>query len=631
MGLLAMAGFLGLTAQAKVFPARIFQDGMVLQRGKLIPVWGTATPGERFAITFNRRTYSVEADMNGRWRVYLPKMKAGGPYEMNIADTRIGDILVGDVWLCSGQSNMDVTIERVAPQYPKLVSDYRNDRVRLLRVEQVASVGGAQNDFKTSGWKHLNPVDGWRFSAIGYFLGKRLQEETGVPQGIICNSWGGTPIEAWVPADSLRREHAALLDRMALYTPEYVETQSRANAMMNARWMQLLNEKDSGLHQGWTGLEVDDTQWKCYNQYAADWAKVDGRGIVGSVWMRQHVNIDAAHAGRPARLLLGTLYDADYTYVNGRQVGVTYYQYPPRRYDIPAGLLREGDNVISIRFVNKGGTPSFTRGKRYELRFSDTDVLPLAEEWRSRVGAMMPACPQQDVGIQNLASVMHGSMLMPVVPYGIAGVVWYQGESNTGAPGSYRSMLRMLKANWRALFGQEDLPFVVVQLANFMSPTAQPQESKWAALREAQRLSTAEDAHAALAVAIDLGEYNDIHPLRKQEVADRVALGLGKLYYGKKALLSPAPVQAKLRNGQVVVMFDQKLRPGTAAEFELKGDDGRFHSVSGRIEGMQAVLDAAGMGLPTTVRYAWKDNPDKLSVYGEQGLPGSPFQIPIDN
>lgn len=618
-------------AQAKVVPARIFQSGMVLQRGKAIPVWGTASAGERFTIGFNRKTYEVQADIDGRWRIDLPKMKAGGPYQMTIGDNRLDDILIGDVWLCSGQSNMDVTIERVSPQYPELVKTYQNDRVRLLRVDQVATVSGPQTDFKTSGWKHLNPTDSWTFSAIGYFLGKRLQEETGVPQGIICNSWGGTPIEAWVPADSIQQDYPQYLDRLGLYTPEYVEAQSRANSLMNNRWYQLLNEKDPGMRQGWTGRDCDDTSWPMYNQFSTDWAQVDGQGIVGSVWMRQHVNIDAEHAGRPALLLLGTLYDADYTYVNGQQVGVTYYQYPPRRYEIPAGLLRQGDNVVAIRFVNKAGTPAFTRGKKYELKFSDTDILPLSEQWRGHVGAQMPACAQQDVSIQNLATVMHSSMLMPLVPYGIAGVVWYQGESNTGRAAEYLPMLRKLKGNWRSLFGNNSLPFVVVQLANFMSPSTEPQETGWATLREAQRQSTLEDTHSALTVAIDMGEGNDIHPLRKREVADRVALGLHKLYYGKKVALSPNPVSATMKEGHVVVLFDQELRFGSAAEFEWKGVDGLFHNATGRIEGRTVVLDCPDGVRPTMVRYAWKNNPDRANVYNKQGLPGSPFQISIDN
>ncbi|MBM6993929.1 MAG: sialate O-acetylesterase [Prevotella sp.] len=628
--MILMACVFALGAEAKVTPSRLFQDGMVLQRGRAIPVWGTADRGERFTVAFGGKSYAVEADGRGQWRVELPKMKAGGPYTMTIADRTINDVLVGDVWLCSGQSNMDVTIERVSPQYPELVKTYSNDRVRLLRVDQVARVGGPQSDFRTSGWKHLNPTDSWKFSAIGYFLGKRLQEETGVPQGIICNSWGGTPIEAWIPEDSLKRDFPQYLNRLALYTPEYVEAQTRANNEMNNRWQQVLNEADPGMKEGWTGLDYNDGAWKSYSQYARDWAQSDGRGVVGSVWMRQHVRIDAAHAGKPALLVLGTLYDADYTYVNGRQVGVTYYQYPPRRYEIPAGLLHEGDNVIAIRFVNKTGTPAFTKGKKYELQFAANDILPLSEQWLGHIGAEMPACPQQDVNVQYLPTVMHNSMTAPIVPYALAGVVWYQGESNTGKSEEYLPMLRKLKGSWRTLLGDAQLPVVVVQLANFMAPSAQPQESDWAALREAQRLSTVEDARSELAVAIDMGEANDIHPLRKKEVADRVALAMERLYYGRKVVLSPAPQRARVENNIVVVDFDQNLRAGEVFELELKGDDGHYHQVSATAKGRRVVIGMGQVAHPTMVRYAWKDNPDKANVYNLKGLPATPFQISID-
>lgn len=628
--LLFILPFLFIQAEAKVVPARIFQSGMVLQRNNSIPVWGTASVGEKFEISFNKRIYPVEADTKGNWRIDLPKMKAGGPYTMTIAGEQFEDILIGDVWLCSGQSNMDVDIERVSPQYLDLVRNYSNDLVRLLRVDQVATVSGPRTDFKTAGWKHLNPKDAWKFSAIGYFLGKNLQESTKVPQGIICNSWGGTPIESWIPSDSLQKDFPQYLKRRNLYTPEYVATQTKANQLMNDGWWQLLNRTDLGLKEGWTGLDYDDSAWTSCNQYSKDWAQVDGRGVVGSIWMRQHVKIDASHAGKPALLVLGTLYDADITYVNGQQVGITYYQYPPRRYNIPAGMLHEGDNVISVRFVNKNGTPAFTQGKKYQIEFADGEVLRMSEQWKSRIGTQMPGCPQEDVSIQYLPTVMHDCMLNPVVPYSIAGVVWNQGESNAGYADEYLAMLRKLKGDWRARFDKSDLPFVIVQLANYMAPSAQPQETGWAVVREAQRLSTVEDSRSELAVAIDVGEANDIHPLRKKEVADRVALAFQKLYYGKKVALSPRPLTARVNEDLVIVTFDQKLRSGDMMEFELKGSDGRYHNATAHADENEVTIDCGDNTAPTMVRYAWKNNPEKAGIYNVEGLPGTPFQITID-
>jgi hypothetical protein len=325
--------------QARCTPPPLRERHGAAER-QAIPVWGPPSR-ERFTITFVGKTREVVADDSGT--VHRPsEMKDGGPFTMNIGTLRL-DGHPRATCGCAQAANMDVTVERVAPQYAGQVETYRNDRVRLLRVNQHATVEGPQRDFQTSGWKHLTPADSWTFSALGYFLGRRLQEQTGVPQGIICNSWGGTPIEAGVPADSLGGPYSHYLDRRDIYTTDYVTAQRQANTVMDNRWHDLLDRKDPGLHQGWTGLEADDSRWPTHNQYDKAWAQVDGRGVVGSVWMRQHIHLDKAHAGRAATLLLGTLYDADYTFVNGKQVGVTYYQYPPRRYKVPEGLLREGD------------------------------------------------------------------------------------------------------------------------------------------------------------------------------------------------------------------------------------------------------------------------------------------------
>lgn len=613
---------------ARVVPSRVFQSGMVLQRGKPVTLWGKADRGETFRVTFHGKTVSVTADDQGHWLTRLPAQKAGGPYTLVIGNDTLSDVLVGDVWLCSGQSNMDVTIGRVAPQYPGLTERYSNDRVRLLRVDQVATVAGPQTDFHTSGWHRLMPQSAVNFSAIGYFLGKKLEQETRVPQGIICNSWGGTPIEAWVPTDSLAA-YPRYLDKLSLYTSDYVAAQGKANNLANNRWTEVLDCKDPGLREGWSG-SMDDSRWPESNQYARAWAEQGGRGIIGSVWMRQHVHIDKAHAGKPAMLLLGTLYDADYTYVNGRQVGVTYYQYPPRRYTVPAGLLHEGDNVIAIRFVNKGGTPSFTRGKLRALVFDGTDTLRLSETWRSHPGATMPQMFLPDMGIQNLAGVMYNSMLHPLAPLSMAGVVWYQGESNTDRAAEYLPMLRKLRGSWRKLMGDSQLPFVVVTLANFLEPSAEPQESGWAGVREAQRLGAMEDPHSALAVTIDLGEWNDIHPLRKREVADRVALALEKVCMGKKVSLSPEPVIARAAGASVAVTFDQKLAAGTAHEFELAGEDHRFHNAKAVVKGCEVRITCSEVAAPRFVRYAWKNNPDRADLRGTNGLPAASFEKAVE-
>lgn len=531
---------LSLVVEAKVELPQLFQSGMVLQRGKVIPVWGKADAGEKVMIRWQKRQYATMADPQGRWRIDLPKMKAGGPYTMTINDRVLTDVLVGDVWLCSGQSNIDVTIERVYPRYTDEIDHFDNNQVRLFRVQNETNTKGVQDDIRPTSinWKPLNKQNAWLFSAIGSFLGKRMQEHRGVPQGIIVNSWGGTPIEAWISADSLQRDYPLQVGKTQLYQDEaMVKAQQQANQLADQRWRQLLDAKDPGVAQHFAALDYDDSSWAEVNQYKNDWAKSGGRGIVGSIWLRQHAHIDKAHAGQPARLLLGTLFDADFTYVNGQEVGRTYYQYPPRRYDIPEGLLREGDNVITVRFVNKYGTVHFIQDKPYLLAFGadrysqnpmPKDIIPLSPQWRHHAGAEMPACPSGDVSLQNMASTLYNAVLYPLAPYALSGVVWYQGESNSGNPGPYADLLRKLMGNWRTLWNDPTLPFCIVQLAKYMYPT-DPGYQNWLRLRDQQRLVAEGDAYAEAADIFDLGEENDIHPLRKKEAAERIAQCFDKL------------------------------------------------------------------------------------------------------
>ena len=489
-------------AEAKVSLPQLFQSGMVLQRGKTIPVWGKADAGETVTVTFNKKQYTAVADEQGRWRVDLPKMKAGGPYELTVNNLQFTDVLIGDVWLLSGQSNIDVTIERVYPQYTQEIDTYENPQIRLFRVQNNTSTHGVKDDILSTSinWKPVTKQNAWLFSAAGYFLGKRMFEKTKVPQGIIVNSWGGTPIEAWISADSLQRDYPMLVKRTAFYqNDEYVKAQMKANAEANKQWDALLNEADAT--QDYIRPDYDDTNWQTINQNNWTW-----RGT-GTVWLRQHININKEHARKAARLLLGTLFDQDVTYLNGQEIGHTYYQYPPRRYDIPEGLLREGDNVISVRFINKYGAVHFIPEKPYMLCFGDDrlsqnpmpkDVIPLADTWKMHIGVEMPSCPSGDVSLQNLPTTLYNAVLHPLAPYALNGVVWYQGESNTGNPAPYADYLKKLMGCWRDRWQDQQMPFVIVQLANYdgrqqtgmprpITYQAEPVNSGWAQLREEGR------------------------------------------------------------------------------------------------------------------------------------------------
>jgi sialate O-acetylesterase len=347
---------------------------------------------------------------------------------------------------------------------------------------------------------------------------------------------------------------------------------------------------------------------------------------------------------------LGTLYDQDVTFLNGKRIGSTGYQYPPRRYDIPEGLLQEGDNVIAIRFINKGGAVHFIPEKPYMLCFGDDrlsqnpmpkDVIPLSPSWKFHLGAEMPPCPGGDVSLQNIPTTLYNAVLYPLAPYAISGIVWYQGESNVGNPRPYERYLTMMINNWRTLWQQPELPFVVVQLANYdgrqqtgmPSPIvyqAEPANSNWAQLREAQRQVAKKMDYVELASAIDLGETVDIHPLRKREVAERIGLCFDRtVYNNKKVRLMPEVVSTRVDGTTITLTFDQPLRPNAALyEFEVAGSDGRFSNAEARAEGNTIVITSP-TAQPARVRHAWKDNPQRLNAYTESGLPVGPFELKL--
>ena len=640
-----------LTAEAKVTLPQLFQSGMVLQRGKPIPIWGKADAGEQVVVSWQKKQYTATADANGRWRVDLPKMKAGGPYTLEVSVVggsandaiQLTDVMVGDVWLLSGQSNIDVTIERVYPQYVDEIENFNLPQVRLFRVQNETNTHGVQDDIRRTNinWKPLTKQNAWFFSAVGSFLGKRMWEKNKVAQGIIVNSWGGTPIEAWISADSLMSDYPMLIKRLAFYqNDKYLRAQAQANNEANNRWQELLDKVDGASAYQLSTYKDDD--WQTIDQNNWTW-----RGT-GSVWLRQHIIINKEHAGKPARLLLGTLFDQDITYLNGKEIGHTYYQYPPRRYDIPEGVLKEGDNVIAIRFINKYGAVHFIPEKPYLIAFGDDrfsqnpmpkDVIPLSSQWKMHVGAEMPNCPSGDVSMQNQPTTLYNAVLYPLAPYAINGIVWYQGESNTGNPAPYADYLKKLMGCWRARW-QEQLPFCIVQLANYdgrqqtgnprpIVTETNPVNSNWARLREAQRLTAKADERAELAVINDLGETVDIHPLRKKEVSERIGLCFDRLIYNNKVKLSPEVVSAEVQGDNVVLTLDQPIQAGELSDFEIAGADGRFVNADAKVEaGKPTVITIhTTVTSPKKVRYAWKDNPIRANVRSLSGLPMSSFEM----
>ena len=617
------------TAQSLRLPA-LFSDGVVLQRGRPLPIHGWAEAGANVTVRLGRKSVTCTADSSGRWQATLPSQKAGGPLtlsvECGLERVEVKDVWMGDVWMVSGQSNIDIHLERVYPQYSSEIDRDSTTRVRLFKVDNTTAFDGIADDIQSHDrWQTLSKNHAWHFSALGYFLGKQFAAETGVVQGVIQSSWGGTPIEAWLPLDSVDAIIPSLADEARYFSDgELNRRASAAKARAAQRWSSLLDENDPGMHEGWSSIDFNDSHWAEADQYSLP---VQGRQFNGSYWTRQHISIDEDHAGQAARLLVGTLVDADYTYMNGRLVGHTGYQYPPRRYQVPAGVLHAGENVLTIRFVCHGLLPSFISEKPYYLEFADGKRVPIGRTWRVHDGVQMPPQPSMPMGNQNSAAVLWNAMFAPLGPLALSGVVWYQGESNIGRAEIYERELGALMKSWRLRLGQPELPFAIVQLAGFMKPSAEPQESSWPRLRESQRRAVVADDHSGIVPAHDIGEANDIHPLRKKEVAERAAL-VFRYLSDSKGHVAPFPTHKALKTTDkgIVVVFDQPLYEGPVAGFEVAGAEGRFRNAKATVKGAEVTIDGRGQ----RVRYAWKDNPVEANCKAEAtGLPALPFEAEI--
>ncbi len=643
LGVFALHGF-GLPALADVRLPRLISDGMVLQRNTALEIWGWASSGERIGLDFAGRRYRTVTEADGTWRVALPPMPAGGPYTLTVTgeDTVVvRDVLLGDVWFCAGQSNMVHMLNIHDVEYATEIAEADHPQIRQFLVPTVADLRAPQRDFpaapsepRAAAWRPAVGDAVRDFSVVAYFFAKHLHERQGVPIGIINASVGGTPIEAWMSEAGLDAFPSAVGVLRQNKDTAHVQAINRAAARAP------LPPADLGLlaDTKWfeAGYAPPVGAWRTI-QVPGYWEDQGIRGLDGVVWYRRDVEIPATMAGKPARIFLGRIVDADIAYINGKQIGSTGYQYPQRRYRIPADVLRAGMNTFVVRVTNHHGKGGFVPDKPYRI-FADGDTVDLKGTWRYRVGEVFqPAAaegPQPIEPRQQPAALFNG-MVAPVGGYGVKGVLWYHGESNTGQPGAYARLLPALIADWRNHFGHGTLPFLYVQLPGFMAYDYRPSESDWAALREAQRKALAVP-HTAMAVAIDLGEWNDIHPGRKGEIGERLALLARERVYGE-ALVASGPMYHSWRKegSKIVLSFTETGGglvtddDGAPAEFAIAGDDRKFVWANARIEDDRVVVWHEAIAEPRYIRYAWADNPVNPNLRNREGLPASPFETEL--
>ncbi|MBW1654986.1 sialate O-acetylesterase [Flavobacterium quisquiliarum] len=618
-----------INAQIKL--PRLISDGMILQRDTKINIWGWASPKENIELDFKGKKYKTITAEDGKWTIQLPSQKAGGPFEMTLKGINtivLKNILFGDVWLCSGQSNMELPMDRLKDKYKEVITKSENSKIRQFLVPDEYYFEKERNDFSTGAWVEANPQNVLQFTGVGYFFALEIYEKYKVPIGLINSALGGSPAESWINEEGIKK-FPEYYQEFLKFKDGKLEKEIDANdRKVSSDWYKLLNDTDLGLKNKWKNT-TDVSDWKTMN-IPGYWADGELGNLNGPVWFKKEFTLGKIKESQ-AKIILGRIVDADSVFVNGSFVGTTSYQYPPRIYFFNSSILKEGKNEITIRVINNSGRGGFVTDKPYELIIDDK-TIDLKGSWNYKLGSKMLPLPGQTF-VRWKPVGLYNAMIAPIKNYSLKGVLWYQGEANTKKPLEYTALMETLINTWRTELKQEKLPFLLVQLPNFMDPKPEPTESNWAVLRQ-QQSKVLEIPNTGMAVAIDLGEWNDIHPLNKSDVGKRLALQARKLVYGEKKLVTSGPIFKSMeqKDEQLVLSFDSLgtglMNKGgnTLNGFAVAGADGKFVWAKATIEGDKVMVWNNDIRNPVKVRYAWADNPFNANLYNQENLPASPFE-----
>lgn len=628
--LLILAGLLATSAVATPTIDPQFGTHAVVQRGKPIVISGTASPNERVSVAFAGERKDATADPAGRWNATFPPRPAGGPYSIAL-NGAIGadDIAIGDVWLCSGQSNMEYPLRR-ALNGDAGVQNANDPQLRLMKVPHQLAKSPARRFAEPPTWQPTTPDSAKDFSAACYFLARELRASEKVPIGAIDDSWGGIPIRAWMDEAAVRSGGGAeAADVVDLYRSNPAAAVRRFGDDWGAWWRKRTGDKPG--QEPWNASSR--LTWKpvprlaYWDSWGPEW-----KGWIGSAWLREGATLTPVEAAQAATLDLSAVDDLDQTFVNGVAVGGKNDPTNPRSYAVPKGVLKPGANEIMVFARNVWGLGGFNGpADAFSLKFADGHSKALTTGWEvSRVADSVGQPPVAPWDGSSGVSTIYNAMVAPLARLGIKGVAWYQGEADVGQPG-YDQRLAAWMANWRTQFGDPKLPFLIVGLAGWGKPVSHPVESGWAALIDEQRLAVERDPHAALASAIDLGEPDDIHPANKQEVGRRLALAAHRIAYRDGGTVGPLPVDAARQGDAIVVTFTKELQVLSGANanaFELCGASaGTCRYADARVQGNNVAI--ADDGKPVSrVRYAWADYP-VVNLYDLDLLPAPVFEIPV--
>lgn len=641
----------GVTFSSEVRLAPLFTDHMVLQRGMKVPVWGWAAPGDRITVAINGQETSTKVGRDGQWMVRLDPMEAGGPHSLTVTGANtitLTEVLVGDVWLASGQSNMWWPVKSGAIGVTNrdaevAAADFPN--IRLFTVPQETSFT-PQTTFEGARWTPCTPETVPTFSAVAYFFGREIHQTQGVPVGLIHSSWGGTPGEAWTSEPALRKlgDFTPTLNLMQSAAPQLAEAEAAYEEAM-AAWYAELASHDKGHVDGepvWADRAIDTMDWDTM-PVPGYWEDHGYADLDGFMWYRKVLELPADWAGKDLTLSLGPVNDMDRTFFNGELVGK--HETPGhadtfRTYTVPGDLVVPHVNVVAVRVYDLGNVGGL-HGNEADMYVRlagvpDSLRIPIAGIWQTKPSAYLRDIPSQPEpprvrrGDPNVPTVLYNAMIAPLVPYAIQGAIWYQGESNVNRAHQYRTLFPAMIADWRDAWGQGDFPFIYVQLANFLERNEAPGESAWAELREAQALALQLD-NTGMATTIDIGEADDIHPQNKQDVGKRLSLWARHLAHGEALAYSgPQYARHEVEGRAIRIHFDRggglSTPDGAPLQgFAIAGPDRQFVWADAIIDGASVVVSSESVSQPVAVRYAWANNP-ACNLYNGAGLPAVPFR-----
>ena len=611
----------------------MFGDYMVVQRGKPNPIWGWTTPGQKVIVEMAGHTASGVAQADGRWEARIDPPAPGGPYTLKISGPQtveLHEVLVGDVWLCGGQSNMQLGLGQAA-NGPEEIKAANHPEIRLYSVAQHSSY--SKTAIPQGEWKVCSPQtagEGGGFSAVAYYFGRRVQEDVHIPIGLIEDCIGGTPAETWTSPEALHR-----LKDFDAGLAEVERLKARGGREYGNYIMHWYDDYDIGVKgKPWSAVDLDDSEWKTV-QLPGGFAELGVADAPSVCWFRKEITLpDPLPAGR-ATIQLGVVEKMDTTFINGQWVGASSWVENPRVYSIRDGVLKPGKNLVTIRVLKTKPNGGFmVKAEGLRLVLGDGSVIPLAGQWKGALSVDARPPHPMPMGYENyptMPSVLYLGMLEPVAPLAITGAIWYQGEANSERAYQYRTLLPTMIADWRKLFGQGDFPFYIVSLPAFMHHQDQPVEAAWAELREAQALTAREVHNSGLAVTIDTGEADNIHPKDKKVVGERLALCALAQHYGEKIpYQGPTFKSVERLSGALRLHFDHTdgglmAKGGKLGEFSVAGADHKWRWAEARIEGDTIVVSLPEVSEPVAARYAWQSFP-KATLYNGAGLPAVPFR-----